>query len=75
MFDLFNIHAHNTSFKVVEFCGKYAIVSPFGAVRHNGKRKHIVYTWNKRFATNVENTIGSYWRKNQQKWLKVAYGY
>jgi hypothetical protein len=75
MFDLFNAIATQANARVIEFHGRYAIVTPFGYCYHYGQRKHIVYTWNKRYAQSLEKTIGKYWKANANKWLKVAYSY
>lgn len=75
MFDLFSTLSMQRNARVIEFSGRYAIVTPFGTVRHIGGRKHVVYTWNRRFAQSVDNTIGSYWVHNPSKFAKVAYAF
>ena len=75
MFDLFNTLSMQRNARVISFGSQYAIVTPFGDIKHRGQRKHIVYTWNRRFAHTVDNTIGSYWINNQSKFAKVAYAF
>lgn len=73
MFDLFDNVSIQRNARVISFLGRYAIVSPFGSIMHGGGRKHIVYTWNKRFAHSVDKTIGTFWIRNPAKFAKVAY--